>query len=104
MGNFSSAHEPYLKPSGAWAFSLKNCASFPRLKLTWTTLWALMARAFRVCHLELSFCIALTVEVREKQVIWGQQSVAEVGILAPPCTIPKNWGQLFNLFVLVLSL
>lgn len=49
MGHVRPANEPCLKPSGEWAFLCVTGFSVPRIKLTATTLWALMPRACRVC-------------------------------------------------------
>lgn len=49
MRHFRPAKEPSLKPSGGWVFSLVTEFSFHGLKLTATTLGALVPRARRVC-------------------------------------------------------
>lgn len=89
MGRFRPVSEPCLKPSGGWAFSFVRGFSFPRLKLTATTLWALVLRACWVCSSRSPILHCSYIVGKREQAIW---EAAEVGILAPSLTSSKKGG------------
>lgn len=88
MRHFRPAKEPSLKPSGRWVFSLVTEFSFHGLKLTATTLGALVPRACRVC--------SPAAPTLPCSYIGNREAATQKAVL----TGSKTRGQLLNLSVL----